>query len=164
MLTYLGLLCFFAVLQTAFFSRFGLFDSTPDLMFAGVITISMFEGEKGGGIAGIAAGFLIESIGGVGLSLLPLPYMLCGYICGLCFNYIYNRNFATWALFILISFIFREVFTLMYISIIRPSTSFFYAFRSVLLPEYFSSVLAAPLLYFLIRPVAKLFHRGRSLS
>lgn len=163
-LTYLLLLCVLAVLQTTLFARFGLFGSTPDLMLACVISISMYEGERGGGIAGVAAGFLIDSLGGTGLSLLALPYMLCGYICGLCFSYILNRNFASWALYILISFAFREIFTFIYIFTAGPDCSFGYAVKSIVIPEYFSSVLTAPLLYFTVRPIARLFHRSRELT
>lgn len=163
-LAYFGTLCLVAVLQTAFFSRFGLFDVTPDMMCAAVVTIAVFEGERSGGIAGVAAGFLIESVGSFGLALSPLPYMLCGYLCGLCCSYVLNRNFASWTLCILLSFLFREVFTLAALYAAHPDTPFLYALRSVLLPEYLSSVLTAPLLYLGLRPIARLFHRSRSLS
>ena len=82
-----GLICgalivFFALLQTTFFARFKLFGTTPDLMFALTIAIAFSEGEKWGGICGLASAIVIDSLNGYGLTLLPIVYVASGVLCG----------------------------------------------------------------------------------
>ena len=59
-----GLLIFFALLQTTIFARFRPFGAVPDLMLPLVIAIGMTEREKWGAVFGVAAAFVIESLGG----------------------------------------------------------------------------------------------------
>lgn len=55
----------------------------PNLTLAAVAAIGFFDSERAGGAAGIAAGFLLDALGCVTVSLMPLAGLAAGYICGI---------------------------------------------------------------------------------
>ena len=66
------LLIFFALLQTTLFTRFKPFGAVPDLILPLVAAIGMTEKEKWGAVFGVIAAFVIESLGGSTVTLLPI--------------------------------------------------------------------------------------------
>lgn len=161
---YGGAIIVLAIFQTAFFSHFPLFGAIPDLMLPASLAIAMFEGERGGAASGIFAGFFIEAIGGVGLSLLPIFYMLCAVVCALLCRRAFSRGPITFALFALCSFALRSLVTLIYISFVWQDLNILDAVSAVLIPEYFSGLVFAFVPFILIRLLAKIFHRTRELD
>lgn len=153
-----------AIFQTAFFSRFDLFGATPDIMLGAVMAIAMFEGERAGAAAGIGAGFFIEALGGVGLSILPVFYMICGAVCGLLCIRTFSRGPFSFIVFALAANAARAMVTLIYISFFWGNYSLIDAFGNILIPEYFSSVAFSLLPFIVIRLLAKIFHRTRELN
>ena len=55
----------------------------PNLTLAAVGAIGFFDSEQAGAVAGIAAGWLLDALGCVTLSLMPLAGLAVGYICGI---------------------------------------------------------------------------------
>ena len=161
---YGGAIIVLAIFQTAFFSRFPLFGATPDLVFAAALAVAMFEGERSGCIAGIFAGYFIEAIGGTGLSLLPVFYMICAAVCGLLCRRAFSRGPITFALFSLCAYALRSLVTLIYVSFVWGEFSFLDAIAHVLVPEYFSSLILCFVPFIVIRLLAKIFHRERELD
>ncbi len=153
-----------AIFQTAFFSHIRLFGATPDMMLGAVMAIAMFEGERAGCAAGIGAGFFIEAIGGVGLSVLPVFYMICGAVCGLLCIRTFSRGPVTFVLFALVAYIARAMVTLIYISFLWGDYNILDAIGKILVPEYFSSVIFSLFSFAAIRLLAKIFHRTRELN
>ena len=76
------LILFGAILQTSVFGKLTYIGAVPDLMICIVLCISYFNGRHHGAITGLAAGALIEAMASSGIVLLPLFYMLFGYIAG----------------------------------------------------------------------------------
>lgn len=161
---YGAVIIFLAILQTSFFSRFNFFGATPDLMLAAVMAVAMFEGEKAGCVAGIGAGFLIDALGSVGLSVLPVFYMLCGAAAGLLCIRTFSRGPFSFIIFALVGYLARTFVTLMNMSFFWESFSLPSAIGDVLAPEYLSSVIFALLGFIAIRMPAKLFHRTKELN
>ena len=161
---YGGAIVILAILQTAFFSRFPLFGATPDLMLAAVLALAMFEGERAGCIAGIFAGFFIEAIGSVGLSVLPVFYLIAGAVTALLCVRTFSRGPLSFAFFCLLAYALRALVTLIYISFIWGDYSILDAIGRVLVPEYFSSLIFAFLPFIAIRLLARIFHRERELD
>ncbi len=161
---YGGAVIVLAILQTAFFSRFPLFGATPDLMLAAVLAVAMFEGARAGCAIGIGAGYFIEAIGGVGLSILPLFYMICGAVCGLLCRRAFSRGPLTYALFAFAAYAARAMVTLIYMSFFWGRFNLLDAFSRILIPEYFSGVIFSFLPFVIIRLLAKIFHRTRELD
>ena len=78
-----ALMILFTLLQTTIFSSLRPFGAVPDMMLSAVIAIAVSEGEKWGAVCGLISSLLISSVGTTGFSVIPLVYMLTGYISGL---------------------------------------------------------------------------------
>ncbi len=68
--------------QTVVLPQMRVFGSVPDVCFAALILISCFCGMETGAVTGIAVGFAVDALGSVGFSILPVCYLLCGYLFG----------------------------------------------------------------------------------
>ncbi len=155
------LIVFFSLLQTTLFTKFRPFGVVPDLMLPLVIAIAMTEHEKWGAICGICAAFVIESLGGESLTLLPLLYMPCGYLCGIFTVHYFRDSIAVRAMYTLGSSIMRGVFT----AIIALSTlggiSIVALFSKALIPEFFANILFAALPHFAAKICLRPFNKTR---
>ncbi|MBE6569374.1 MAG: hypothetical protein E7658_04035 [Ruminococcaceae bacterium] len=139
------LISLFALLQTTLMTRFRPFGATPDLMLPLVVGIAMTAREKWGAVSGIIAAFVIESLGGATLTILPLFYMPVGYICGILSIHYFRDGFAVRSLYTVVTGILRAVVTLILIFSTTPNTSLPDAFSVAVIPEFFATLLFAPL-------------------
>ena len=162
-LVYGGVVFILAVLQSTFFAVFRLWGAIPDLLLGAVLTVAVIEDERAGAVVGVAAGFFVESAGGVGFTVLPLYYMLCGYVCGVCAVYMLRRNFASWFVYTLIAYISRAAVTLIYMGATLPELRIITIFFDTLVPEYFGSLICAVPIYFLTRLCARAFYTKEQL-
>lgn len=156
-----GLVCLmlisvFALLQTTLFARFRLFGAVPDLMLPLVVAISMIAREKWGAASGIAAAFIIESLGGASVTILALLYMPVGYICGLLTVYCFRDGPAVRALYIGAASMAKGLFTLLILVVSKPSVSLPGAFLYAVIPEFFVTVLFAFLPFLAVKYVFRL--------
>ena len=65
-----------AVLQTSRLGNIGLFGVRPQLVLALVCAAAYFCGSATGAVCGIMGGALTDALGGTGISILALLYML----------------------------------------------------------------------------------------
>lgn len=153
------LIIFFSLVQTTLFTRFRPFGAVPDLILPLVIAISMTEREKWGAVCGLIAAFIIESLGGSRLTLLPLLYMPCGYVCGLLTIYYFRDSAAVRALYTAASSLARALFTLITVLATTADISLLDALTKAVLPEFFANLLFAALphivTYLALRPFNK---------
>lgn len=68
------------LLQLSFFSRVGLFHTSPEVLPAIVVSLGLLGGSMTGAVAGFSIGFLVdcllvESVGGTSLVLLTIGYL-----------------------------------------------------------------------------------------
>lgn len=136
---------FFSLVQTTLFTRFRPFGAVPDLILPLVIAISMTEREKWGAVCGLIAAFVIESLGGSRLTLLPLLYMPAGYVCGLLTIYYFRDSAAVRALYTAASSIARALFTLITVLATIADISLLDAITKAVLPEFAANLLFAVL-------------------
>ena len=92
--TALILLC--AILQCSGIKLFGVL---PDITFGMVCAIGFVAKEKYGGIFGLCGGVLIMSLGSSGISLAPILFTFCGYLCGVLPKIVLRRNFYSYLIF-----------------------------------------------------------------
>ena len=155
------LIVFFSLLQTTLFTKFRPFGAVPDFMLPLVIAIAMTEHEKWGAICGICAAFVIESLGGESLTLLPLLYMPCGYLCGIFTVHYFRDSIAVRAMYTLGSSLARGVFT----AIIALSTlggiSITALFSKALIPEFFANIIFAVIPHLAAKICLRPFNRTR---
>ena len=139
------LIVFFSLVQTTLFTRFRPFGAVPDLILPLVIAIAMTERERWGAVCGLAGAFVIESLGGSPLTLLPLLYMPAGYVCGLLTIHYFRDSAAVRALYTAVSSIARALFTLITVVMTVADLSLIDAFTAAILPELAANLLFAAL-------------------
>ena len=157
------LLIFFALFQTTFFHRFAPFGKVPDLMLIFVLAIGVYEGEKWGSVAGLAAAFIIQALGssGTGPELLSLLYMPAGCMSGLLSKYYLRHTFPVNATYILIVTVIKEIFTVIS-AMATINAEFADIITKIAVPEYFSTVLISPFPFISVWIVFKIFHKTRA--
>lgn len=156
-----ALIVFFALLQTTMFTRFHPFGIVPDLMLPLVVAISVTEREKWGAVCGIAAAFVIESLGGATVTILSLLYMPVGYICGILSVVRFRDSIAVRAVYTFASVILREIFTVIILASTAGGVTLLTMFRYAVLPEFAAGLIFAFIPHILTKLVLKPFHRSR---
>ncbi len=153
------LIAVFSLIQTTLFTRFRPFGAVPDLILPLVIAIAMTERERWGAVVGLIAAFVIESLGGSRLTLLPLLYMPSGYVCGLLTIYYFRDSAAVRALYTGVSSLARALFTLITLVMTVADISLVTAIVGVVLPELAANLLFAAIphlaAYLALRPFNK---------
>ena len=150
-----------AVFETSFFSVFRIFGAVPDLVLTAVITIAIYDKERTGTIAGITGGYIVDALGGFGLSLSPIIYMLCGCITAMLAYSILRRDFF--------SFLINSSFSLIVsagasvgCAFAAEGRSYFTAsdiLSKLILPQFFASLLIGIPIYFLTKLIwSRLFN------
>jgi len=139
------LIVFFSLVQTTLFTRFRPFGAVPDLILPLVIAIAMTERERWGAVCGLIGAFVIESLGGSELTLLPLLYMPAGYVCGLLTIHYFRDSAAVRALYTAVSSLARALFTLITAVMTIADISLIDAFTEAVLPELAANLLFAAL-------------------
>ncbi len=155
---------FLALLQVTVFAKFMPFGATPDFMLTAVITVSMCENERSGTVAGLFAGFIIECIGSIGLTLLPILYMMVGCVCGLATYWYLTDSYAVTAVYVLIGAVVKGMINLVYITAFYGDFSIPVAFVSIIIPEYASTLLLAFIPVAVIRFTARILHGKRKIK
>ena len=150
-----------AVFQTSFFSVFRPFGAVPDLVLPAVIAIAIYDRERMGTIAGIMGGYMVDALGGVGLSLSPIVYMICGCIVALLAYSIINRDFMSWLLGTALSLAFSGGASVI-CAYAATGGAYFTAsaiFSRLLFPSFLSSMVAGIPVYLLTKLIwSKLFN------
>lgn len=137
-----------AIFQTSVLSVRKPFGGVPDLMMGTVLCISLYCGCHAGAITGIAAGFLIDAFGSVGLSLLPLVYFLVAYFFGYYTKVLGMSGYVTYLIGVLISLPVRLVTTLILSIAAAEGFRFSTFLLSTALPELLGTVIFSLILYF----------------
>ncbi len=157
----LGLLL--VVLQISFFSRVKPFGAVPDVLISAVFCVAMFENERYGAIFGLAVGFVAEAAGGVGLTLLPLVYMLVGFVCGLVASEYYRRSVLLFLIFDACALLVRMFTTLLYVAFTWSIVDISVIIPRVLVPEALSTLVISPIPALAVMLISRIF-RGKEES
>ena len=152
---FLGIiLVFAAVFQCSGITVLGV---VPDLCFALVCAIGFILGEKYGSIFGLLGGVLIWALGSGGISLSPILFALCGYMCGVLPQVILRRNFLSYLVFTAMMGGIHLIFTLIYFIMLSESYEIWSAFGGVIIPEFILCVILMIALYGAVRLIYTLF-------
>ena len=139
----------FSSLQVSLFGKMRPFGAVPDVMLCLVLGIAFFKGEYAGAITGISAGFVIEAIGSRGISLLPVIYMIYGYVVG---HYArHTRRYVSYLFYLMIGLLLRAATTVAYTClnyrIIHLPDIFLYS----VLPELLGSAVVGCVMYVIVK-------------
>lgn len=156
-----AILVVFASLQVTFFSKFRPFGAVPDLMLAFTVAIAFSEGEKFGGIAGLAGAFVIESLSGVGVALLPLLYMPCGFFGGVAAKNMLGDTVYSRAALMGIAAVGKAIVSSVYAGITLDA-GFGQILKNIVIPEFFSTLVMSPLVFVTVWLCYRYFHKTRA--
>ena len=127
-----------AVLQCADIEIAGI---KPDFTFALICAIGFILGERYGAIFGITGGLLIWALGLGGVSLSPILYTLCGYMCGELPRVILRRNFLSYLVYTAMMGGIHLLFSFLYFIMLSSSYEIWQAFGKMILPEFILCVI-----------------------
>ncbi len=142
------LLLFGAVLQTSVFGRLTYIGGVPDLMLCIVTCVAFFNGRHHGAITGIAAGALIEAMASSGIVLLPLFYMLFGYIAGHYARAVQPKRFIPYLIYLMFALFLRAGLTVLYACLTYQNIHLVQILLHAVLPEMLATAVAGICLYF----------------
>ncbi len=145
---------FAAVFQCAGISFLG---ATPDFCFALVCAIGFILGERYGAIFGLVGGALIWALGSGGVSLSPILFALCGYLCGALPRVMLRRNFLSYLVYTLMMGAIHLLFTLIYIVMLTEGYDIWGAFAVRIIPEFISCVIFMTVAYGAVKLIYTLF-------
>ena len=145
---------FAAVFQCADVSFFG---AKPDFCFALVCAIGFILGERYGAIYGLSGGVLIWALGSGGVSLSPILFALCGYLCGALPRVMLRRNFLSYLVYTVMMGAIHLLFTLIYIVMLSESYDIWGAFAGQIIPEFISCVTFMTVAYGTVKLIYTLF-------
>lgn len=156
----LGVRVFLLVLlEVSVVSRIGFFGATPDLLLPYLLTLAVTghsaERWRTVAVSGIAAGFLLDTLGGVGLGVLALFYLLVSVTASVLFKRAHGGIREELLLFfaaLVPAAILRSGVTLLY-TLVGGANGFAFGvfLRSVFLPELLGTLLLAIPIFFLFR-------------
>lgn len=157
------LMILFAVLQTTFFVRFAPFGKVPDLMLVFVIAMGVYEGEKWGSVVGLAAAFLIQALGSSGNTpeLLSLIYMPVGCAAGLLSKYYLRHTLPVNAVYVAAAGVLRAIITVI-TAALTLEASLGDIIARIAVPEYFSTLVIAPIPFVSVWLAFRSFHKTRA--
>lgn len=155
------LLVVFSLLQTTLFTRFRPFGAVPDLILPLVTACAMSFRDKWGAVFGVIAAFVIESLGGSTFTILPILYMLTGYIVGLCAVYYFRDSLAVRVLYTVVTSAARAVFTLITLVATVGDVNLITFLTMIVLPEFFANIVFAPLPHIAAKLALKPFTHKR---
>lgn len=150
-----------AVLQVSVFGRLRPLGVVPDLMLGVTVAVAFFCGRYAGAITGIGAGFLIEAMGSVGLSILPIVYLFLGYLVGNFAQALGQKRFTVYLLYLGAAMLVRCGVTLLYTLIATSSADPLQLFLYVLLPEVATTYLCGLLIYAPMRLLCAFLERKK---
>ena len=140
-----------AILQTSVLGRVKLFGGIADLCFVGLLAVSYFCGRETGAVTGIAVGFLIEALGSVGISILPVLYLFCGYVCGYFTRAIYPKGFISFLVVLACGLPVRGAITLIYVCLTYSNIDLLQILLKTVLPDMAATALFGLILYYPIK-------------
>ena len=137
-----------AVLQTSVFGKLTYIGAVPDIMLCIVTCVAYFNGRHHGAITGLAAGAFIEAIASSGIVLLPLFYMLFGYIAGHYARAVQPKRFVPYLFYLMFALFLRAGLTVLYACLTYQSIHLLQILVHAGRPEMLATALAGICLYF----------------
>ncbi len=147
-LTFACLIVIVASMQVALLGRIKPLGAVPDLMICTVLCVAYFSGKYSGAMVGIAAGFLIEAIGSQGISLLPIVYMIGGYVAGHYAKSVMRNRYVTYLFYLACALFVRAGMTVIYACLHYEFVNLPKILLYSVLPEGIGTAIAGCVLYF----------------
>lgn len=146
-----GMLFFIlCVAQTSFFGQLSFLPVVPNLALGGVAAVALLDEERCSLICGIAAGFLADAIGGAGISLSPIIFMLVAIVCAEISKKMLP-HFLSWLVVMLAAAVVDALGTVVNIAVSASGVAISEITKSLLLPELLATYFISLPIFFLVK-------------
>ena len=132
-----------AAAENTFFRVFTLFGKPPTLILPLVAVIGMKTNENVGGIAGVIGGVIEGELCGSGLWILPVFYLLIGYMSGAFIRTSFKDSVVVYLIVVLCGLIAKGFINLILADLTFSSMQFGDAILKTVFPELLESLLWA---------------------
>jgi len=155
------LLVFFTALQVTVFARLKPFGAVPDLVLPLVCSVAITTKEKWGAVFGLVAAFVVDSVTGATVAVLPLLYMPLAYCLGIISRYLFRDTLLVRFTYIAATSLLRSVVTLFLALATVGALSLPELAVKVLLPELLANIVFALIPHYLAKVCLKPVCRTR---
>ena len=138
------------VAQISFFSQLTFLSATPNIALCGVAAVALIDERKCAVVCGIATGFLVDALGGAGISLSPLTFMLVALLCSQIAKKMLP-HFLSWLVMLAFAAASASALTALSILISFGATTLKSVALSLLLPELIWSYIISLPIFFVVR-------------
>ncbi len=153
-LLYGALFFFTALLQCSFFTELSFLRAIPNLTLGALVAVSLFDSRETAVISAVASGFLLDTLGGSGLSLTPIFFLLIAVIFSAAAKKILP-SFLTYSVLMFPASICGVLYTLLMLKVNGSTAPFGALFASTLLPELILTLLLSLPICFIVRPISR---------
>lgn len=157
-----ALMIVFALTQTTLFTRLPPFGAVPDLMLSFCVAVAVTEGEHWGAVVSLLAALVITALGAVSFDPAPLLYLVCAYTVGVLSRYYLKQNVLTRLVYTVAAGLCRAAATFAALAISSPAYEPGAFIRLAMIPEFFSTLLLAPIVHIIVWSSLHVFHRSRA--
>ena len=137
-------------LQCAFFPFLDFCPATPDLVLTMLTAIALLDSPKSAAICAVASGFFVDAIGGSGISLSPVFYLIGAVIISIFTDKIL-KGLPSFLLLMIPTLLWRAFSTYVYAAIVEKALPGASVFSDIILPEAICTALLAIPVYFLVK-------------
>lgn len=138
------------VAATSFFGQLSFLSVVPNLALGGVAAVALLDEEKCAIVCGIAAGFLADAIGGSGISLSPIIFMLVAIVCAEISKKMLP-HFLSWLVVMLVAAVLGAAGTVLNIFVNTSGVTITSIAKDLLLPELLATYFLSLPIFFLVK-------------
>ena len=142
-----ALILFLAIAQCSFFSALKPMGATPDLMIGLVVALALSSSLEETAVCAVAGGYVIDALGGVGLSFSALFYLLLGVTLGIIAKKI-MPSFPSYAVLLIPACVMGGIYTVLEIFLFYGSAPELSSLISIVLPEMLMGYIFCLPIYF----------------
>ena len=140
--------------QCAFFPTLKICPATPDLIMGMLLAIALLDSPASAAVTAVCAGFFIDALGGAGLALSPLIYLLYVFMISI-FSGKVLKSFFSFIILLVPSLIYRAAATYICFSLRIGALAPLWCFKEIILPEALSTALLCLPVYFIVKLCAR---------
>lgn len=140
--------------QCAFFPTLSLCPATPDLIMGMLLAIAILDSPKSAAVCALGAGFFVDAVGGSGVALSPLVYLIYVLMISVFAGKVL-KSFFSYTLLLIPTLIYRAVATYLCFSVHIKALAPLWSLKEIILPEAVCTAILCLPIYFIVKLCAK---------
>lgn len=145
-----SLILVLAAAQCSFFSALKPMGATPDLILGLVVALALTSSLEETAVCAVAGGYVIDALGGAGLSFSALFYLLVGVSIGIMGKKI-MQSFPSYAVLLVPTCIFGGIYTCIEVILFYGSMPTVLGLVKLILPEMLMGYIFCLPIYFIVK-------------